>query len=229
MTTDADPWLARALKRVALHRAVPAARNFIASSKIFGLPMLSTFRAFLSWFAPRGASHGRCAQRQIRRRPRGANVRIQGMDAGWMARSRGEPGKAWSLDNCDRRPWRNGAPLLENVWRGVCEFHQLEWPQTMKLLSGACVYIGPDTSTTHLAAATGCPTVALFGPMDPRVWGHGQLADSQRRGTRAAPSRTRAMSGSCRILCRACLAPSRAANATSAAAAFVSTSSSPSR
>jgi lipopolysaccharide heptosyltransferase III len=41
----------------------------------------------------------------------------------------------------------------------------------MKLLSGACVYIGPDTSTTHLAAAAGCPTVALFGPMDPRVWG----------------------------------------------------------
>ncbi|MBO0752131.1 MAG: glycosyltransferase family 9 protein, partial [Bradyrhizobiaceae bacterium] len=24
---------------------------------------------------------------------------------------------------------------------------------------------------THLAAATGCPTVALFGPTDPRQWG----------------------------------------------------------
>src|SRR5262249_56215915 len=33
------------------------------------------------------------------------------------------------------------------------------------------VFIGPDTSVTHLAAASGCPTVALFGPTDPRLWG----------------------------------------------------------
>jgi heptosyltransferase-3 len=32
------------------------------------------------------------------------------------------------------------------------------------------VYVGPDTSVTHLAAATGCPTVALYGPTDPRLW-----------------------------------------------------------
>jgi heptosyltransferase-3 len=68
-------------------------------------------------------------------------------------------------------PGESERRYLENVWRGVCEFHQLEWPQTMKLLSNARIYIGPDTSTTHLAAAAGCPTVALFGPMDPRVWG----------------------------------------------------------
>ena len=36
---------------------------------------------------------------------------------------------------------------------------------------GARVYVGPDTSVSHLAAAAGCPTVTLFGPMDPRVWG----------------------------------------------------------
>ena len=30
---------------------------------------------------------------------------------------------------------------------------------------------GPDTSVTHLAAATGTPTVALYGPTDPRLWG----------------------------------------------------------
>ncbi|MGA9201744.1 MAG: glycosyltransferase family 9 protein, partial [Pseudolabrys sp.] len=39
------------------------------------------------------------------------------------------------------------------------------------LLSRARVYVGPDTSVTHLAAASGCATVALFGPGDPRVWG----------------------------------------------------------
>jgi heptosyltransferase-3 len=37
-------------------------------------------------------------------------------------------------------------------------------------LKQACVYIGPDTSVTHLAAAAGCPTVALYGPTDPRLW-----------------------------------------------------------
>jgi heptosyltransferase III len=48
---------------------------------------------------------------------------------------------------------------------------QLSWPQLARLLAGARVFIGPDTSVTHLAAATGCPTVALFGPTDPREWG----------------------------------------------------------
>lgn len=48
---------------------------------------------------------------------------------------------------------------------------QLDWPQLAALLAGAAVYIGPDTSMTHLAAGTGCPTVALFGPTDPRLWG----------------------------------------------------------
>jgi heptosyltransferase-3 len=48
---------------------------------------------------------------------------------------------------------------------------QLSWPELSALLSGARVYVGPDTSVTHLAAATGCPTVALYGPTDPRRWG----------------------------------------------------------
>jgi heptosyltransferase-3 len=48
---------------------------------------------------------------------------------------------------------------------------QLSWPQLARLIAGGRVYVGPDTSVTHLAAATGCPTVALFGPTDPRLWG----------------------------------------------------------
>lgn len=48
---------------------------------------------------------------------------------------------------------------------------QLDWPQLVELLSGAALYVGTDTSVTHLAAAAGCPTVALFGPTDPRLWG----------------------------------------------------------
>jgi heptosyltransferase-3 len=48
---------------------------------------------------------------------------------------------------------------------------QLSWPKLAALLARARLFVGPDTSVTHLAAATGCPTVALFGPTDPRLWG----------------------------------------------------------
>jgi heptosyltransferase III len=47
----------------------------------------------------------------------------------------------------------------------------LSWPQLAALLAGASVFVGPDTSVTHLAAAAGAPMVALFGPTDPRLWG----------------------------------------------------------
>jgi heptosyltransferase III len=62
---------------------------------------------------------------------------------------------------------------LDAVWSGV-EIRRfdgaLSWPQLGTLIAGARVFLGPDTSVTHLAAATGCPTVALFGPTDPRRW-----------------------------------------------------------
>ena len=60
---------------------------------------------------------------------------------------------------------------LEALWQGIAAVHSLTWPGNAALLAGARIYIGPDTSITHLAAAAGCPTVALFGPGDPRVWG----------------------------------------------------------
>jgi heptosyltransferase-3 len=37
-------------------------------------------------------------------------------------------------------------------------------------LSGARLYIGNDSGITHLAAAVGTPTLALFGPTDPTIW-----------------------------------------------------------
>ncbi len=48
---------------------------------------------------------------------------------------------------------------------------QLDWPSLAQLLKGAALYVGPDTSTTHLAAASGCPTIALYGPTSPRLIG----------------------------------------------------------
>jgi ADP-heptose:LPS heptosyltransferase len=38
------------------------------------------------------------------------------------------------------------------------------------LVSEAGVYLGNDSGASHLAAAWGAPSVALFGPTDPAVW-----------------------------------------------------------
>lgn len=39
-----------------------------------------------------------------------------------------------------------------------------------RFLAGARAYIGNDSGITHLAAAVGVPTIALFGPTDPAIW-----------------------------------------------------------
>jgi heptosyltransferase III len=38
------------------------------------------------------------------------------------------------------------------------------------MLAGASVYVGNDSGVSHLAAAAGAPTVAVFGPTDPTQW-----------------------------------------------------------
>jgi heptosyltransferase-3 len=63
---------------------------------------------------------------------------------------------------------------LDEVWNGAPVTRldgRLDWAQLAGALSKAQVYVGPDTSVTHLAAAAGCATVALYGPTDPRLWG----------------------------------------------------------
>jgi heptosyltransferase-3 len=42
---------------------------------------------------------------------------------------------------------------------------------TAALIARARLYVGPDTAITHVAAASGVPTLALFGPTDPVKWG----------------------------------------------------------
>jgi ADP-heptose:LPS heptosyltransferase len=53
----------------------------------------------------------------------------------------------------------HSAVRMENLWDLAC------W------LAAARVYIGNDSGITHLAAAVGTPTVAIFGPSDPAIWG----------------------------------------------------------
>lgn len=65
---------------------------------------------------------------------------------------------------------------LDRIWSYVSPAvtrldGSLAWPELTELLRGAAVYVGPDTSITHLAAAAGTPTVALYGPASPSLIG----------------------------------------------------------
>lgn len=48
---------------------------------------------------------------------------------------------------------------------------RLSLSQCACVLAGARLFVGPDTVTTHMAAALGVPTVALYGPSNPVKWG----------------------------------------------------------
>ena len=47
---------------------------------------------------------------------------------------------------------------------------QLSLAQLTELIGNAALFVGPDTGITHLAAATGTQTFAIFGPTDPKKW-----------------------------------------------------------
>ncbi len=48
---------------------------------------------------------------------------------------------------------------------------QLNFNQLVGLFQRARLYVGPDTSVTHLAASSGIHVLALFGPTNPVRWG----------------------------------------------------------
>ena len=61
---------------------------------------------------------------------------------------------------------------------------KLSIPQAGTLLRGAALYIGVDTSITHLAAACNTPTIALFGATPPTnfgPWPNGFIGDQPYR------------------------------------------------
>ncbi len=65
---------------------------------------------------------------------------------------------------------------------------KLTWPQLACLSHRARCYIGLDTANTHLAASTGAPTLALFGPTNPEIWGPWPADHDQPRTPYAARS-----------------------------------------
>jgi ADP-heptose:LPS heptosyltransferase len=55
---------------------------------------------------------------------------------------------------------------MNSMWAG-----DLPLIHVASLLERCRCYIGNDSGITHLAAAVGIPTIALFGPTDPEIWG----------------------------------------------------------
>ncbi len=55
--------------------------------------------------------------------------------------------------------------------RGARVLHGLSAAQLAPLLQRTTLFVGNDSGVAHLAAACGCPTVAVFGATDPGVWG----------------------------------------------------------
>ncbi|MEO8497804.1 MAG: glycosyltransferase family 9 protein, partial [Planctomycetota bacterium] len=63
-------------------------------------------------------------------------------------------------------------PLVDAVTSALtvphAAFTDLTFGQIAALAADSALYIGNDTGMTHLAAAAGAKTVAIFGPTDPR-------------------------------------------------------------
>lgn len=65
-----------------------------------------------------------------------------------------------------------GARLGEAARRGrVVPARSLPLPTLAGILARCRLALGNDSGVMHLAAAVGAPTVAVFGPSDPSVWG----------------------------------------------------------
>lgn len=63
----------------------------------------------------------------------------------------------------------DAAGALESL-PGAHIAHDLPLRVLAALIARAGAYVGNDSGVTHLAAASGAPTIALFGPTDPGVW-----------------------------------------------------------
>jgi heptosyltransferase III len=96
-------------------------------------------------------------------------------DAGWRALARGLLERGLAVV-ASEGPDPAERAYMDGLWGAadvpVARTHgRPDWASLAALLAGARVYVGPDTSVTHLAAATGCPTVAIYGPVNPRLMG----------------------------------------------------------
>lgn len=81
--------------------------------------------------------------------------------------------KNWPLDRFAALAYRLPHPVdwvcaPHEDLSGAAQFDNLA--ELASWMRGALLYVGNDSGITHLAAAAGCPTLALFGPTEPAIW-----------------------------------------------------------
>ena len=70
-----------------------------------------------------------------------------------------------------KKNWPYYSELMRRVDEAEAMPQDLPLLELARYLCGCRAFVGNDSGITHLAAYLGCPTIALFGPTDPRVWG----------------------------------------------------------
>lgn len=85
----------------------------------------------------------------------------------------GSAKKNWPLDRYRALAARLPLPVTwiagpEEKLEGAQRFDNLR--ELAGFIAGAALYIGNDSGITHLAAASGAPTLALFSATNPKVW-----------------------------------------------------------
>jgi len=96
-------------------------------------------------------------------------------DAGWAVLAAALAAKGMSIvlvggPSADEKA--HAARLMQSLPEGaVNTVGRLSLSEVGYLASRAAIYVGTDTAVTHIAAATGVPVIALFGPSNPVKWG----------------------------------------------------------
>jgi len=70
-----------------------------------------------------------------------------------------------------KKNWPSFEELRQRLPNAQMLWTDLSLIEVSRYLRTVTAFVGNDSGITHLAAYLGCPTIALFGPTDPRVWG----------------------------------------------------------
>jgi ADP-heptose:LPS heptosyltransferase len=83
---------------------------------------------------------------------------------------------------------------LDSIPKDFVVARNLNLAQAAALLWASNLFVGNDSGITHLAAAVGAPSIAIFGPSDPRQWApRGANVSVFRLGVTCSPCQTAAM------------------------------------
>jgi len=170
------PLLRRLVRHVAVHDPAPpeggphASRWLASPLPAVGIPLLEVEVPELAPAEP----DARAADAIAARLPAG----FLALHPGSGSRRKNWPAERFAeLAGRERAPWLlvqgpaddAAAAVLATV-PGAVVARDLPLRTLAALLARAGAYVGNDSGITHLAAAAGAPTVALFGATDPKLW-----------------------------------------------------------